>query len=299
MSLTKTRKSRALLPDLLPGALIATALLVPVGASFAQEPKLEQRVQRLERLLESQSLLDMFSRMEALQQDVRQLRGQVEEQNHALSALKQRQRDLYLDMDRRMRQLEVGGVSAPGAGAGMAPGTAPGTPASGAGTATPATGTSPTPVGQAGTPSGAPTETTAPSVAAQPTDTAAEHTAYREAFNLLKEGRFDDAKGKFASFLQSYPQSGYADNAQYWLGEANYVTKEYTTAVAEFEKVLTSYPASPKVADAMLKIGFCWYELQDYAQARAMLSKVITAHPKSTAARLAENRLQLMKIEGN
>lgn len=283
MSSTKIKTPRALL-----ALAVCAAVAIPAGAVQAQDQKLDQRVQRLERLLESQSLLDMFSRMEALQQEVQQLRGQVEEQNHALKALKQRQRDLYLDVDRRMRQLEVGGVSAPPAGAPTAP-------------TTPGGATAPASVGQpGGTPSGAPTEVTAqPGAPAQPVDTAAEHTAYREAFNLLKEGRFDDAKGKFAAFLQSYPKSGYADNAQYWLGEANYVTKEYKTAVAEFEKVVNTYPASPKVADAMLKIGFCWYELQDYAQARAMLSKVITSHPKSTAARLAENRLQLMKIEGN
>ena len=233
-------------------------------AAPAYSAELEERVQRLEKLMDSQGLVDMFLQMQSLQEEVGQLRGQVEQQTYAIENLKQRQRDLYLDIDRRMRKLEGGG-SAPAA---VAPSSTP-TPATSATISPPATKSS-----------------------------ADEDTAYRSAFNLLKEGRYQTAIDRFTAFLKKYPNSGYADNAQYWLGEANYVTRKYSQAIKEFEKVVKDYPQSSKRADALLKVGYCQYELKDYVAAKASLSQVVKDFPKTTAARLADNRLQRMKLEG-
>lgn len=238
-------------------------LLLVVAPAYSAE--LEERVQRLEKLLDSQGLVDMFLQMQNLQEEVRQLRGQVEQQNYAIENLKQRQRDLYLDIDRRMRKLEGGG-SAPSASEPSA--------------------STPAPVANAGV---------APSPAASNAD---EDAAYRAAFNLLKEGRYQAAIDRFTAFLGKYPESGYADNAQYWLGEANYVTRKYAQAIKEFDKVVKNYPQSSKRADALLKIGYCQYELKEYTNAKASLEQVVKDFPKTTAARLADNRLQRMKLEG-
>ena len=247
-------------------------MLLIIGLGLAAVPayaeELEERVQRLEKLLDSQGLVDMFLQMQNLQQEVGELRGQVEQQTYAIESLKQRQRDLYLDIDRRMRKLEGGGAA----------------PVTGSTATTPSTTTATT--------SKTPTATTAPTTSGD------EDAAYRDAFNLLKEGRYQTAIKRFTAFLKKFPTSGDADNAQYWLGEANYVLRNYTQAITEFNQVIVGYPQSNKRADALLKVGYCHYELKDLASAKEALSKVVRDFPKTTAARLADNRLQRMQLEG-
>lgn len=245
-------------------ALLSSSLFSPLAQADAA---LEKRVQRLEQLLESQGLVDMYLQVQTLQQEMRELRGQIEQQTHAIEGLKQRQRDLYLDIDRRLQRIEGGAVAAaPQASANPNPATP----------AAPAAGVQPSPA---------------------PVDSSAADAAYRDAFNLLKEGRYDVAISRFTAFLGKYPDSGYADNAQYWLGEANYVTRNFKQAITEFEKVMSGYPQSQKRADALLKIGYCQYELNDMAKAQESLSRVVKEFANTTAAKLADNRLRRMQLE--
>ena len=67
---------------------------------------------------------------------------------------------------------------------------------------------------------------------------------YKNAFTLLKQGKYDDSIVAFNGFLQTHSDSKYASNAQYWLAEANYVSKKYPQALTEFSKVIEQYPAS-------------------------------------------------------
>lgn len=224
---------------------------------------------------QNQALMEVLTRLQQLQEEVREMRGELEVQSHAIENLNQRQRDLYLDVDRRLRRVETGGqIAAPSVAPGAAAPTDPPT--------TPPTASAP--------------GSTAPGAASA--DPAQERTAYQLAFNLLKEGRYQRAIGQFQGFLAQYPNGTYADNAQYWLGEANYVTRDFSQAITEFRKVLTTFPDSPKSADALLKIGYAQYELQQWQDARATLTEIGQRYPQSTAARLAENRLQRMKSEG-
>ena len=96
----------------------------------------------------------------------------------------------------------------------------------------------------------------------------------------------------------AYPQSEFADNAQYWLGETYYVLRRYDLAIAEFSKIIKSYPNSPKLADAFLKIGFSYFEIQDWTNARKALERVTAQFPESGAAALAKKRLEQMRIDG-
>ena len=89
-------------------------------------------------------------------------------------------------------------------------------------------------------------------------------TSYQAAFTLLKDGQYDRAIVAFQKFLVTYSDSSLADNAQYWLGEAYYVNKAYPEAEAAFQRVVDKYPQSRKLADALLKIGFCRYELKQW-----------------------------------
>ena len=132
-----------------------------------------------------------------------------------------------------------------------------------------------------------------------PVSAADEKAAYEQAFQALKELRYADAAEDFQSFLDQYPNSDFADNAQYWLGESYYVTRNYDIALTAFQTLLDQYPESPKGPDALLKIGYTHYELEQWDSARAALTQVQEKYPDTTLSRLAENRLRSMRMEGH
>ena len=245
---------------------------------------LEERVKRLERLLDNEALVDMLMRLDSLQTQSQSMQGEIESLTHTVEGINQRQRDLYLDIDRRMRQLELSASRAAASPSSSA--------AASSGMAAPSAGmtTAPALAGAAAI-AAAPSATVA-------TDPAAEQAAYQKAFNLLKDGQYDQAITEFQTFLAKYPQGNYTDNAQYWLGEANYVTRRFDVAEQEFLKVVNQYPNSSKMGDAMLKLGYTYYELGKWDAARKTLDNVAARYPNTTVGRLAENRLQKMRLEG-
>lgn len=121
---------------------------------------------------------------------------------------------------------------------------------------------------------------------------------YQAAFDLLKDGKYQEAISGFSQFLTTFPDSGLADNAQYWLGEAHYVTRQFPEALRHFQAVVDKYPDSRKIPDALLKIGYCNYELKNYQAARSALGQVVSRFGDTTAARLAAQRLTKMESEG-
>ena len=113
----------------------------------------------------------------------------------------------------------------------------------------------------------------------------------------MKQGLYDRAIKAFRTFLVKYPDSGLADNAQYWIAEGNYVLRNYKLALEEFTKVM-NYPQSSKAPDALLKIGYVHYELGAYDKARKTLGEVQSRYPGTSVAKLAAVRLDKMKKEG-
>ncbi|MEJ2533933.1 MAG: tol-pal system protein YbgF [Gammaproteobacteria bacterium] len=218
---------------------------------------------------------------------MRSLRGQVEDQAFQIEDLKRRQRDQYLDLDQRLTERAAGGPSAAGMAAGAQ------TPA-GVGGDVPE-------VREAVDRPSTVTAVAAPTTESRTAQAAPEmeQEAYDEAFRALKELRYADAAQAFQDFLANYPASEYADNAQYWLGESYYVTRNYEIALEAFEELQRSYPDSTKAGDALLKIGFTHYELKQYDEARAALEQVQERYANSTLARLAESRLRAMRLEGH
>ncbi len=131
-----------------------------------------------------------------------------------------------------------------------------------------------------------------------PSAAGGERQGYEAAFELLKSGRYDEAKAAFSDYTAAYPTGTFSDNANFWLAEAHYVTGDYPAALAQFQKVITDFPQSSKVADAWMKVGYCQYELQAYDEARTALEAVVNSYPDTTPARLAQQRLQQMAGEG-
>jgi len=145
----------------------------------------------------------------------------------------------------------------------------------------------------------APVAAGAAAAAATGTPTAQEQQDYDAAFNLLKQGSYDRASKAFKDFLVKYPQSPLHGNAQYWLGQTYYVSRNFRQAREEFTKVGNDNADAEKASDALLKVGYSNYELGDWAKARDALSQVTARYPGSPAAKSAEQRLARMKKEGH
>jgi len=268
--------------------LIVSLLFASSSAIVVAESNLsvEQRILRMENLLKNQVLVEQSQRMEQVQQELTALRELLENQEHQLSLIKQRQRNLYQDMDRRLNDLEIKGgghVSSRGLSSGVAP-------VASSGISSPVPPPAPVKPVVAGASS--------PVMAPVSGDKNGK-TAYTKAFNTLKEGKYQQAIVAFNNFQQNYPESVYGANAQYWLGEAYSVTRDYKTALGEFQKVLSQYPQSNKVEGAMLKTGYTYYEMRDWASAKSALEAVISKFPGTTVSRKAKERLQRMKREGH
>ena len=115
---------------------------------------------------------------------------------------------------------------------------------------------------------------------------------YRAAVELVRTGPFEQAVAALHAFLAKYPRHDYADNAQYWLGEAYYAQKDYAHALVEFRTVIEVYPRGNKVPDALLKIGYCFGALGQTDKSRAVLEQVVALYPKSEPAALAAKKLE-------
>jgi tol-pal system protein YbgF len=245
---------------------------------------LDTRLARIERVVANQSLLDLANQGEALSSDLRAMHNDVDQLTNSLEASRKQQRDLYADIDRRLKNLELRGAAGAGSGGASSGGaSAGGASVGGAGAGAGAGGAMD--IGGAGA---------AGDSAAGGSD---DKAAYQAAFNLLKDSQYDRAIAALQKFLVLFPDSQLADNAQYWLGEANYVNRAFPEAQAAFQKVVDKYPDSRKRPDALLKIGYCQYELKQWDAARQTLSKVAAQFPDTSAGHLAQQRLDRMATE--
>lgn len=260
------------------------------GSVQAQTGATEQRLLRLERILDNSVLIDMVQRIESLQNEVRQLRGELEQKDNALSSMRERQRKLYLDTDSRLQVLESGG----GGGGSLddlesledfdvETASSNGFEGEGISLST--------------------LQTTDPAPAPRPAQTSSaneqqEKLDYQNAYDLLILGRNGEAITEFQNFLSRYPDGTFADNAHYWLGEANYVERNFSDSIDRFNVVIFQFPASRKVADARLRKGFALFELQRYAEARQELVQVEREYRGRSIAALARRRIEQMNNAG-
>lgn len=115
---------------------------------------------------------------------------------------------------------------------------------------------------------------------------------YLQAFGIYSKNNFSGAIDAFNDFLRSYPDSEYAANAQYWIGECLYTQKEYARSLEAFRKVVDSYPRSAKVPDAILKVGFSHISMKEHDKAKTAMDELVQKFPKSQAADKARERLR-------
>lgn len=253
----------------------------------------DERLQRLERLIDSQGLVDILLKLQALQKEVQQLRGDVETQTHIADELKKRQRDLYVDLDRRMLQIERNGSSV---SKGNTYSARPAVPENSDNPpsvpATSATGIESTFKSEIQAPAVKSEQSTA---ANKPIDPIKEQNAYQKAFDLLRELRYEQAIIAFRQFIKDYPNGRYAHIAQYWLSEASYAQRHFKQAITDYQDLVTNYPNSPKLAEAMLKIGYSYSELGQDKAALDVIDKLLRLYPNTTAAGQGQKLLKKIK----
>ena len=310
--------------------VVFTIFILSSANVIAANADMMQRLDRIERLLQSQGLLDMLQQIESLQQELSAIRGEMEFQNHTLEQLKKRQRNLYTDIDQRLQSLESLGVDLSALSSdinfietqsdGMPP-LQTLRPIDAGITASSATGKAestltletlennnsasiPNKTAEAQTLISDPVTSSNDDLALSSVDSSDQldpiqiRAQYQQALKLLKATQYQQAIKAFREFLISSPDSEYSDNAQYWLGEAFYVSRNFEQALLEYNNLLNNYPESKKLSHSLLKIGYCYYEMGQLDEASMRLEKLKQEHPGTTAARLAEERLKKIALEG-
>jgi len=241
----------------------------------AQQQAVDARLGKIEDALKNQPLLDLFTQLEALKLELNKLRGQIEVLNNNVENNGKRQRDMYVDLDSRLRRLEqqAPASTAPPPAAGAPPVAGPGSPPA---VAAPSVATAP-PAGSAA--SGA------------PPDSAAETRAYEAAQGQRKIGNYQGAIVAFQNFIRQYPKSTLAPRAQYWIGDSYYNLRDFKLAIAGQQVLIRTYPDSSSVPDALLNIASSQIEMGETIAGRRTLEEVVARYPLSEAAEKAKRRL--------
>jgi tol-pal system protein YbgF len=122
-----------------------------------------------------------------------------------------------------------------------------------------------------------------------------ERREFEAALATFRKGDFASAQLAFVDFLKRFPQSGYGPSSLFWLGNAQYATRDYKEAVINFRSLLTLAPDHVRSPEAVLSIANCQVELKDVKGARKTLEDLLKAYPQTEAAIAAKDRLSRLK----
>ena len=123
----------------------------------------------------------------------------------------------------------------------------------------------------------------------------AEKRDFENALAVFRRGDFTPAANAFADFIRRYPQSGYLPQSLFWLGNAQYATREYKLAITNFRSLLSVAAQHPRAPEALLSIANCQVELKETKAARKTLEDLVKDFPQSEAAAAAKERLSHLK----
>ena len=216
----------------------------------------------------------LLDKVQGLQQEIQELRGQLEVQSHDLKLLQQQQVSFYKDLDTRISNGSLNTAkNVPTSDLQIDPKAIPKNLVS----------SQKTPVEK---PVVVPIINNTPS-----NNPADEQISYLAAYELVKNKRFDEAMTAMQTFVTKYPQGGYTANAQYWLGELYMVKKNYSEAINHFDMVLKQFPSSSKSAASLLKIGYALAASGKKQEAIQRLQQVVKSYPDTNTAQLAQTKL--------
>ena len=117
--------------------------------------------------------------------------------------------------------------------------------------------------------------------------------AYLEAYQVYKSNNLQEAREKFQSILDDYPENEFSDNARFWIGESFYKEKKYDYAIVAYDELLKNNPESDKVPGALLKQGLAFFALKKDEVARTILKELIKKYPDTKQAQIAKRELAL------
>ena len=212
---------------------------------------------------------ELFNQLQRMQDQLAQQQGTIEVLQNEVRQLKQEGLERYQDLDRRI-------------GAGVTPAATPDNSSAGGAPSAAAGGAA----------VGAAAASQAPAASSEPGDPAKEKLYYDAAFDLIKAKDFDKASQAFTAFLRKYPNSQYAGNAQYWLGEVNLAKGDLQAAGQAFAKVSQLYPKHAKVPDSLYKLADVERRLGHTDKVKGILQQVVAQYPGTSAAQLAQRDLQ-------
>ena len=212
---------------------------------------------------------ELFNQLQRMQDQLAQQQGTIEVLQNEVRQLKQEGLERYQDLDRRI-------------GAGVTPAATPDNSSAGGAPSAAAGGAA----------VGAAAASQAPAASSEPGDPAKEKLYYDAAFDLIKAKDFDKASQAFTAFLRKYPNSQYAGNAQYWLGEVNLAKGDLQGAGQAFAKVSQLYPKHAKVPDSLYKLADVERRLGHADKVKGILQQVVAQYPGTSAAQLAQRDLQ-------
>jgi tol-pal system protein YbgF len=236
-----------------------------IEALKKSEQALEARIVSVENVIKSQGLMDLINQIDALNQELSNVKGQLEVAQHDLELSAQRQKDLYADTDSRLRKLEGAATQA------ELP-----------------------PTQENGVPATKLAESSAASADVK-SDDSPEAKAFDNAQSLLRAGKYKEAFDAFDKFIQSYSSSKQLPEAQYSLGFSQFSLKNYKAAIATQQKLITQFPENAKVPDAKYNIANCQIQLSDIDGAKKTLRDLIAQHPNSELIPNAKRRLTVLE----
>lgn len=253
---------------------------VPTAAAQSTRARLddlELRMKQTEETIRGQALVELSQRLDALEAEVRAMRGDLEVLQREGEVLRKQQQDVTKDFEQRLVQLadKMEALAAPTPSAADSAADSSAVPA-----------TESLAVGESAP---LPPEP-APAVPAERPE-----VLYGRAFDALKASKFPEAIVGMRDFLARYPAHPLADNAQYWLAQSHYVTRDYGQAIDAFTAFVARSPDAARVPDALLKKGISELELGRTANARATLDEVVKRFPQNDAARAAREQLARLR----
>lgn len=226
--------------------------------------------------------------VEDLQQEIQELRGQLDVQAHELSVLKNQQLQFYKDLDGRLQNQ-------------VAHQTQPSTSTAQANLATAAV--APAPQQQYVAAETVPTQAEPISASVEPPvpsghahNPADEQIAYLAAYSLVQNKKYAEAITAMETFVKTYPRGGYVSNAEYWLGELYLVQHRYPEALMHFTNVVKQYPSSQKVPASTLKMGYAFLGMHDIQNATKQFQEVMQRYPDTQVAKIAKTKLETSKM---
>ena len=251
--------------------------------------QIDDRLLLLEQQAKSGGLADLATQIQLLQGDVAKLRGQIEVVTYELEQSQKRQRDLYVDLDTRLRKIETAAAAAAAQAADAANGASTTNMSN---TAAPGNAAAQQPTQQAPAAAAPPSNVVANAQPARnSSDGVGEQRAYDAALDLFKRGDYQGSINGFNAFLKTYPRSPLASSAQFWIGNAQYARRDYRASITTQRQLVKDYPDSSKAPDALLNIASAQADMGDNAAARRTLEELIAKYPKSDAGTRAKQRL--------